>query len=141
MEEQNEYLYDDEEEDPVRKKGATRLTRWEMETTVNFNADEKTATLYTRDKAIMRRLDKRVAKHPEVYKLVSETDIDKIYSFPKRLLNFRAPRTLTDEQRAQIARRLAKSRGNNEPLDEDDLSDDIDEDEDLLDEEDPFCQS
>ena len=48
--------------------GEYRLTRYEMETTINFNAEEGTAVLYTRDKAVMRRLDKLTEEFPEIYK-------------------------------------------------------------------------
>ena len=45
------------------------LSRYEQETIVNYNAGEQTATLYTRDKAVMRKLDTLVADFPETYKL------------------------------------------------------------------------
>lgn len=32
------------------------LIKYEMETVVNYNAGEQTATVYTRDKSVMRRL-------------------------------------------------------------------------------------
>ena len=41
-----------------------KLSRYEQETIVNYNAGEKTATLYTRDKAVMRKLDTLVADFP-----------------------------------------------------------------------------
>ena len=34
-----------------------QFSRYEQETIINFNAGEETATLYTRDKAIMRKVD------------------------------------------------------------------------------------
>lgn len=71
----------------------TNLTRYEMETVVNYNAGEQTATVYTRDKAVMRRLDQLAADYPEIYKLVRQTDIDKTYSVPKSYISYRKPRT------------------------------------------------
>lgn len=97
---------------------AYKLTRYEMETTVNYNAEEKTAILYTRDKAVMRKLDKLVEKCPETYKCIRETSIDKTYEFPKRLLSFRTPRVLTDEQREKIRERFMQSRGKGDELEE-----------------------
>lgn len=32
----------------------TNLTKYEMETVVNYNAAEQTTTVYTRDKSVMR---------------------------------------------------------------------------------------
>ncbi len=60
----------------------TNLTKYEMETVVNYNAREQTATVYTRDKSVMRRLDRLVADYPDSYKLLSQTEIDKTYSMP-----------------------------------------------------------
>lgn len=54
------------------------LTKYEMETVVNYNAGEHTATVYTRDKSVMRRLDRLVADYPDSYK----PGIDKTYSMP-----------------------------------------------------------
>ena len=42
-----------------------KLSRYEQETIVNYNAGEQTATLYTRDKAVMRKLDTLVADYPD----------------------------------------------------------------------------
>ena len=60
----------------------TNLTKCEMETVVNYNAGEQTATVYTRDKSVMRRLDRLVADYPDSYKLLNQTGIDKTYSMP-----------------------------------------------------------
>ena len=50
-----------------------KLSRYEQETIVNYNAGEQTATLYTRDKAVMRKLDVLVAGFPDTYKLTGRT--------------------------------------------------------------------
>ncbi len=76
-----------------------QLTRYEMETLVNYNAGEDRATVYTADKAVMRRMDKLVSEFPEQYKLLEQTDYAKTYSMPKSYVSYRKPRKLTDEQR------------------------------------------
>ena len=58
------------------------LIKYEIEIVVNYNAGEQTATVYTRDKSVMRRLDRLVADYPESYKLLNQTEIDKTYSMP-----------------------------------------------------------
>ncbi len=58
------------------------LIKYEMEMVVNYNAGEQTATVYTRDKSVMRRLDRLVADYPESYKLLNQMEIDKTYSMP-----------------------------------------------------------
>ena len=75
------------------------LSKNEQETIINFNAGEQSATVYTRDKAVMRKRDALVIEFPEVYKLVEETDIDKTYSMPKSCVNYRKPRKLDDKYR------------------------------------------
>ncbi|MDE6941164.1 MAG: hypothetical protein K2P40_09535 [Lachnospiraceae bacterium] len=59
----------------------TNLTKYEMEIVVNYNAREQTATVYIRDKSVMRRLDRLVADYHS-YQLLNQTDIDKTYSMP-----------------------------------------------------------
>lgn len=86
----------------------TKLTKYEMETIINYNAGEQTATVYTRDKAVMRRLDRLVEEFPDIYRLTGQTDVDKTYSMPKSYVNYRKPRKLSDGQREQARERMAK---------------------------------
>ena len=84
------------------------LSKYEQETVINFNAGGQSATVYTRDKTVMRKLDALVIEFPEVYKLVGETDIDKTYSMPKSCVSYRKPRKLTALQRAKARERIEK---------------------------------
>jgi len=70
---------------------------------------EQTATLYTRDKAVMRKLDALVSEFPEVYHLMGETGMDKTYSFPKSYVSYRKPRKLSTEQRINARERLRRN--------------------------------
>ncbi len=90
--------------------GDMKLSRYERETIINFNAEESTATLYTRDPAVMRKLDQLVISFPEVYKCIGETDIDKTYEMPKSAVNYRKPRRLSEEQRKAASDRMKKVR-------------------------------
>lgn len=83
-----------------------KLTRYEEETIINFNAGDQTATLYTRDPAIMRKVDALVIEFPDTYKCISETDIDKTYEMPKSFVSYRKPRRLSEEQRAAARKRI-----------------------------------
>ena len=89
----------------------TNLTKCEMETVVNYNAGEQTATVYTRDKSVMRRLDRLVADYPDSYKLLNQTNIDKTYSMPKLYVTYRKPRAVSDEQREQARERMKNING------------------------------
>jgi hypothetical protein len=79
--------------------GITKLSRYEQETIVNYNAGEQTVTLYTRDKAVMRKLDTLVADFPDTYSLIGQDEVSKTYSFPKSYISYRKPRAVSTEQR------------------------------------------
>ena len=79
----------------------SKLSRYEQETIINFNAGEEMATVYTRDPAVMRRLDALVIEFPEVYRCIGYTDIDKTYEMPKSSVSYRKPRKLSEEQKEQ----------------------------------------
>ena len=83
-----------------------KLSRYEQETIVNYNAGEQTATLYTRDKAVMRKLDTLAADFPDTYKLTGQDEVSKTYSFPKAYVSYRRPRKISDEQRLQAKKRM-----------------------------------
>lgn len=82
------------------------LSRKEQETIVNYTAGEQTATIYTRDKAVMRRLDALVNEYPDLYRLIGETGIDKTYSMPKSLVSYRKPRRISEAQRERARRQM-----------------------------------
>ena len=84
------------------------LSRLEQETIVNYTAGEQTATVFTRDKAVMRRLDALVNEYPDTYHLIGETDIDKTYSMPKSLVSYRKPRRITAAQREAARERMRR---------------------------------
>lgn len=90
-----------------------KLSRYEQETIINYNAGEQTATLYTRDKAVMRKLDTLVADFPDIYKLTGQDKVSKTYSFPKSYVSYRKPRKFSMEQRKQAQERMNKINMNN----------------------------
>lgn len=92
-----------------------KLTRYEQETIVNFNAEEPDAIIYTRDKAVMRQLDALVTEYPDIFKCIGETDIDKTYSMPKSRISYRKPRRISDAKReqARVAIKNLNRRRNN----------------------------
>ena len=85
-----------------------KLSKYEMETIVNFNVEEDKATVYTRDFAVMKRLDALVREFPEDYALIRETDMDKTYEMPKGLVNFRRPYSLSEEWRGRLRERMVR---------------------------------
>ncbi len=88
-----------------------KLSRYEQETIVNYNAAEQTATVYTRDKAVMRKLDTLVANFPDTYSLIGQDEVSKTYSFPKSYIGYRKPRAVSIEQRERARQMMiAKNR-------------------------------
>lgn len=87
------------------------LTRYEQETIVNFKDEEPDAIFHTRDKAVMRQLDTLVTEYPDIFKCISETDIDKTYSMPKLRISYRKPRRIFASKRQQ-ARDVMKKNNN-----------------------------
>ena len=88
-----------------------KLTRYEQETIVNFNAEEPDAIVYTRDKVVMRQLDALVTEYPDIFKCIGETDIDKIYEMPKSAVTYRKPRKISDDTRRNMSRRMREING------------------------------
>ena len=97
----------------------TPFSRYEQETIISFNAGEQIATVYTRDKAVKRKLDGLVKAFPAGYKLTGQTEYDKTYSMPKSHISYRKPRNISEEQREQAREKMleinsgGKNRGNN----------------------------
>ena len=83
-----------------------KLTRYEQETIINFNAGEKMATVYTRDPAVIRQIDALVIEYPDTFRCIGETDIDKTYEMPKSAVSYRKPRRLSEEQRLKAKERM-----------------------------------
>ena len=85
-----------------------KLSRYEQETIINFNAEEKNATLYTRDRKVMKPIDELVSRYPYVYHIDSQTEIDKTYSFSKSCIKYLKPRALSQAQREQKRKQMKK---------------------------------
>ena len=90
------------------RHGAMKQSRYEQETIVSYNAGEQTATIYTRDKAVMRKLDTLVADFPATYKLMKQDEVSKTYSFPKSFVSYRKPRAVNTEQRERARQMMIK---------------------------------
>lgn len=81
------------------------LTKYEQETIINYNNEEKTASVFTYDKSLIRKLDKRLSDSPDM-KLVRRGDDFAEYSLPKKWIKVAFPRQYSDEQRAEMAERM-----------------------------------
>lgn len=81
-----------------------QLSRYEQETVINYNQDEGTATIYTHDPALIRRLDVLVSERQEITR-ATQADGASAYILPKKWVKVRAPKKLSDETRQLMAER------------------------------------
>ena len=86
----------------MKGKGPKR----ERETIINFNEEDKTATVWTASGSVYKRLLKRLGR---AY-LTEDAERHAVFTFPTEFLQFpraKVKRVLTPEHRAQLVRRLA----------------------------------
>ena len=86
-----------------------RLTRYEMETIINWNSAEDTASISTRMSHVMRYMEKELGLKPvTVYKDANGKTYGKDYEIPKLWVRLpRRPRKVSEELRKKMAERLA----------------------------------
>lgn len=81
-----------------------RLSRFEQETIITFNAADDTANIYSCDPVWVRKIQK--IKGSRKYSIGMEVDV------PKKWIKITKPRELSPEQKAKIAKRLKTAREN-----------------------------
>ncbi len=91
---------------------AAERTGCERETIVLYNQQDKTASCYTWDAPLIRRLDKLIAEGNSDIVLTREGEGWREYEVPKKWVKIRPParRNLTEEQRQAMADRLRQAR-------------------------------
>lgn len=69
------------------------MTREEQETTICWSAATKTADIFTADPAVIRKLDRLTAQHPEAYRCIKEDTKNggKFYEVPAGFIRFGKP--------------------------------------------------
>lgn len=78
------------------------LSNDERETTVLFDDSSNTASIYTCDKKLIKKLDGFCKKRPDLYKLVEKDPPSKTYTFPKKYIKIRLPKTLSLKQKEHL---------------------------------------
>lgn len=81
-----------------------RLSRYEQETVINYNQAEQTASVYTHDPKLLKKLSRLKEKYPEQIRQERENT----YTVPKACVLIREP---YNEQRRSAARDRAKAAG------------------------------
>ena len=82
-----------------------KLTREEMETTINFDRSSDTANIYTTDPVMMRKMDK-LAQETTVITMAKQDAYCREYECPKALIKVSKPRVISEEQRQELAERM-----------------------------------
>lgn len=85
-----------------------KLSLYEQETHINYNREDKNATVYTRDPAVMRKLDALVIEFPDVFRCIGDTDIDKTYEMPKSFISYRKPRKISEQRRQEMREHIER---------------------------------
>lgn len=102
-----------------------RLSRYEQETIIAFNEEEKTAGVYTHNKALIRKLEQLAHDRPDECFLekVSHDGQAMDYVIPKSWLKITPPRQLSEAQlaarkealkKAHLARKMNYAHGDSE---------------------------
>lgn len=85
-----------------------KLTAEEKETIINFNEADATADIEVFSARLMREIRKAAELYPDDVTIKESTEGAYLVTLPKKWIKIRAPRILTDEQRAEIAQRFKK---------------------------------
>ena len=89
------------------------LTRYEKETVILFNEEETTATVETFNGRLLRQLEKAAKACDDVICEERHGDYG-AYILPKKLIKIHTPRIVSEEEKKNIADRLAAGRNKGE---------------------------
>lgn len=90
------------------------LSRYEQETTILFNEEEKTAQVFVSNKSLLNRLHKILAERPgEITKVHENEDGSAIFVLPKKWVKINPGRILSDERKKELSDRLQRARESN----------------------------
>ena len=79
------------------------LSKEEQEFCINGDRTGDKIQMYCSDLTWITKMDKYVAKSPDLFKVVSETEWGKTYEFPKKLLSIRSGFTTVSEEQRKAA--------------------------------------
>lgn len=86
-----------------------KLTSEEKETIIVFNECDKTAEIETFNKSLIKQIQKAREMYPEQVRIEAVDEEAYVIELPKKWIKVRAPRIITDEQRAILAERARVS--------------------------------
>lgn len=81
-----------------------QITKLEKETVINYNDAEQTASVYTFNRALQRKLDKLAQEFPDCVRLARKFPGGAVeYELPKKLVAIRKPRKSPGNKRGKTA--------------------------------------
>ena len=88
------------------------LSLYEQETLINFNEADSTASVYTHNRALIRKLDKFTQERPgDCYRQKTSHDGKAVdFTIPKSWVKVIPPRRLTEEQKERLRKASASTR-------------------------------
>ena len=87
------------------------LTRIEQETIILFNEGENEAEVYTHNAKLKKKLKAAMEKHPNLYRLKATNKYGGVtYIFPKKYLTIIFRGDISEEEQANLAKRLEAAR-------------------------------
>lgn len=88
-----------------------KLSRYEMETIINYNEAEATANIYTHNRALRQKLETWALDRPAECRLARTSHNSKAVEFivPKAWLRIKPPRAISDAQKAALAKAREKA--------------------------------
>lgn len=81
------------------------LQPWERETIIRWEDENKGCEIYTCNKRLMDKLDKLCKTNPESYMLKCCDEVSKTYLSYKKLIGFKKPVIMSDEQKQKLSER------------------------------------
>jgi hypothetical protein len=76
-----------------------KLTKYEMETIINFNEEEKIANIYTHNSALIRRLEKLSIERPDECSVAyNQGSHGASFDVPKKWIKINPTRILSNEE-------------------------------------------
>ncbi len=86
------------------------INAYEKETIILFNNAEQTASVYTHDSRLMRKLEEALEKYPDQCQKTDESGESVTVEIPKKWINIMLPREYSEEGRKEMEERMARMR-------------------------------
>lgn len=86
------------------------MIRSECETVIQYDLEERVATMFTRIPKDIKRLDTLCEKYQEDYKCIERSEFGNTYKFDRKYISIRTPRKMSEEQAKTMEERMSKAR-------------------------------